>query len=476
MSSDVDDQGGRNEKAYKSDVLRRLEEFYLHSVKSANPTEQDHLNALKGPLSQQVQEVVERLNHETQLNIGLQQSLHRLHIIQDLCATIVRSKSIDEIITTFLKMIPKVLSFNTAAIYLFNRKTGIFELRANQELTQAHHEIIQTHFDEGIIPWVFSEKRPAVIPYLLDVTVNPQSSTKGFVIVPLLSGDNHIGFVEIWHEAIQEIQKEIQLEILGLLARQVAIAIENCHLYAELRSANTLLKKSQQQVITSEKMAAIGVLASGIAHEINNPLQVIFSKVQLLKRKAENEKAKSSLESVEKEALRISNIITSVLRNARNQNQPELKATNMQLVIQDVLTVAYSKLSLQTIQVKCEFPQKISKVLANAGELTQVLSNLIENARQAMKDGGELTIHTRTKGKSLLITIEDTGCGIPEKDLSCIFEPFFTTKAPNEGTGLGLFLCYQIMERHHGKISVESTVGKGTRFTLQLPLASKTEE
>jgi len=459
-----------------TDLLCRLDDLCTQAGKlGSDSADSELLLNLKDSFSKQIRELMERLEYEANLNHGLKQSLHRFHILQNLCETIARSKSIQEILATFLKMIPKILTFTTAAVYLLNRKTGVFELNAEESLTSTHRDIIKSHFDEGIIPWMFSEKRAVAIPYLPNVTMDTHTPTKGFIIVPLLAADNQIGFIEIWHESIQEIQKEIQLGVLDLLARQVAIAIENCQLYEELRNANILLKKSQQQVITSEKMAAIGVLASGIAHEVNNPLQVIFSKVQLLKKHSENEKIRTSLEAVEKEALRISNIVMSVLRNARSQNHPELKTTNIHLAIEDVLTVSHSKLSLQNIHVKCDFAGKVPEVMANAGELSQVLTNLVENARQAMKVGGTLAIQTKTKGKYFLMTIEDSGCGISEENLNRIFEPFFTTKDPNEGTGLGLFLCYQIMERHNGKIIVESTVGKGTKFTLQLPIASKAE-
>jgi signal transduction histidine kinase len=475
----VDDKSSELSKTGEqqtSELLRRLDEICIHAVKlGSDSSEGDSLNDIKESFSKQIREILERLEYEANLNNGLKQSLHRFHIIQNLCETIARSKSIQEIFGTFLKIIPKILSFTTAAVYLLNRKTGVFELKAEEELSQSHREIIQSHFDEGIISWTFSERRTVIIPYLPDVTLDTHSPAKGFVIIPLLSGDNQIGFVSVWNESIQGIQKEAQLGILDLLARQAAIAIENCELYDELRDANTLLKKSQQQVLTSEKMAAIGVLASGIAHEINNPLQVIFSKVQLLKKHSEDEKVRLSLEAVEKEALRISNIISSVLRNARSQTHPELNPTKVHDIVQDVLTVAHSKLSLQNIHAKCEFAPEVPEILANAGELSQVLTNLIENARQAMKNGGELSIQTRVKGRYFLLVVGDSGCGISEDNLTRIFEPFFTTKEPNEGTGLGLFLCYQIIERHHGKITVESTVGKGTKFTIQLPLPTKTD-
>lgn len=435
----------------------------------------EEFRELKESVSKELEELSERLNYEASLNVGLKESLHRFRTIQDMCETIARSRKIPEIIATFLKMIPKILTSKAAAVYLQGKKTGSFEIKAKQDFTQQHQDIIKSHFEDGIITWMFTEKRPVVIPYLKDVTLHSNSSSKGFVIVPLISGEQQLGFVEIWHDAIQQIQRETQLGILDLLSRQVAIAIENCMLYEQLKATNSLLKKSQQQVVTSEKMAAIGVLASGMAHEINNPLQVIFSKVQLLQRREQNEKTKTSLEAIERQAMRISNIVTSVLRNARNQNHSELQATDVHMIVQDVLTVAYSKLLLQNIDVKCEFAGKTPKILGNAGELTQVFTNLIENARHAMKTGGILSIKSKIRGRFLLIHVEDTGSGISEEHLNRIFEPFFTTKEPNEGTGLGLFLCYQIIERHKGKISVESTVGKGTRFTLQLPIANQNE-
>jgi signal transduction histidine kinase len=426
-------------------------------------------------LASRVDEMASRLSHESSLNDGLKQSLNRFQVIQNLCETIGMSKDVDYILLALLKTVPRVLSFSTAAIYLYNSESKTYTLRAEELLSPQHRSIIQTHFEEGIIPWVMSQKRAVIIPHLKEVKEESDLPVHGFVIVPLIAGESTIGFLEVWHDDIHEIRGEVHLSILELMARQAAIAIENSLLYDQLHSATKVIKKSQAQIITAEKMAAIGVLASGIAHEINNPLQVIFAKVQLLKRSATDEKLKNSLEVMERESLRISNIVGSILRNARNQNKPQLSPCDLNLVVRDVLTIAQSRLALHNVKLKVQLDEKLPPMPINAGEISQVLTNLIENARQAMPEGGTLTLKTKKMGKLGCLTVQDTGCGIPKESLKRLFEPFFTTKGPNEGTGLGLFLCYQIIERHFGKFRVDSRPGKGSEFTIELPLTIKTK-
>jgi signal transduction histidine kinase len=413
--------------------------------------------------------------HERNVAHGLKQSLNRFLMIENHCELLGRANDVDNILDSLLSISQHALTFTTAAIYLYDQHQGEYTLRKSQRLASKHQGIIKSHFEEGIITWVMSEKRAAVIPFLQELQQANNTPTTGFVIVPLFSAHHKIGFIEIWPESILNIRGSTHLWMLELLARRAAIAIENSQLYEELTATNEMLKKSQAQAINAEKMAAVGVLASGVAHEVNNPLQVILSRVQLQKRKTHEEEALAVLELVEKQALRIANIVGSILRYAQYQNKPQLQDSRVETIIQDVLQLAGGKLALQNIKVEIETAEDLPKLLLNTGEIEQVLFNLIENARHAMQTGGTLYIRSFIKDGMVYIEIQDTGCGIPKDHLSRIFDPFFTTKGPHEGTGLGLFLCYGIVERHHGKILVQSAPGQGTTFTLRFPLRPPSE-
>jgi len=458
----------RGEKAASLRSLHLLKEQDGQAGLEASTLDQTEKTAVDLP--GKIEEIENVLHREKTVSRGLKEVLHRFFTVQHLYERIGRSRNIDEIMDSLLSVAERVLPFRTAAIYLYDQTTGELLLRAERYLDDRCRSIIQSHFDEGIIAWVMSEKRAVIIPHLQDLTQDSSVPSTGFVIVPMLAANYKIGVLEIWHEAIPEIRGSMQLEMLELLAKQATIAIENNQLYGQLKHAHELLKKSQEQAIHAEKMAAVGVLASGIAHEINNPLQVVLSRIQLLKRRLQEEPFKSSLTSAEKEALRISHIVGSVLRYAQNQNQSQFQPCRINPMVMDALILAKAKLSLQGIKVKSDYAEDIPDLLLNTGEIEQVLLNLLENASHAMKSGGALSVRTCIRDRHVYIEIEDTGCGIPKEHLARIFEPFFTTKAPNEGAGLGLYVCYGIMERHRGSIRVESTVGVGTKFTLQLPL------
>jgi signal transduction histidine kinase len=409
------------------------------------------------------------IREERDLSYSLKEALNRFLVIENHCELIGRARDINQIIDSLISIAQQVLSFKVYAFYLLDQEKGDYHLRHAQQLDSNHKAIIQSHFDQGIIAWAMSEKRAAVIPDLAGLSQTTQNPTTGFIIVPLLAASNKIGFLEIWPDTIQ-IRGRNQLTMLELLARQASIAIENTFLYQKLTETNELLKRSQEQTINAEKMAAVGVLASGVAHEINNPLQIILARVQFQNRRSHGPEVDATLKLVEKEAFRISNIVGSILRYAQNQNHPDMQMSRMDVIINDSLLLTHAQLASHQIQVDCQFADDIPELTVNPGQIEQVLLNLIENARHSMKKGGTLYVRTLKKENEIHIEVEDTGHGIPKEYLNRIFDPFFTTKSPNEGTGLGLFLSYGIMQRHHGNIHVESTVGKGTKFILQLPL------
>lgn len=230
----------------------------------------------------------------------------------------------------------------------------------------------------------------------------------------------------------------------------------------------------QNLVYQSEKMAAIGQLAGGVAHEINNPLGVILGFSQgLLRRTPLDSPIKMPLDSIEREAIRCKNLVQDLLNYSR-MGKMDKEICSINQVIETTLSLVQSQARVSFVELKKELSENLPDISINRNQIQQVIVNLCNNAMDAMDKGGALTIQTRqidAMGEHLIeIQVRDTGTGIPKENLSRIFEPFYTTKEVGKGTGLGLSLVYEIIQRHNGSINVESELRKGTTFKIQLPI------
>ncbi len=227
----------------------------------------------------------------------------------------------------------------------------------------------------------------------------------------------------------------------------------------------------EEQLQLSEKMASIGLLAAGVAHEVNTPLTGISSFVQMLMQGADADDPRTKvLEKIERQTFRAAKIVNGLLNLARPA-QVDSGPVDVNSVINDVLSLLEHQLKTGRIQVRKELAPSLPLVQGIEYKLQQVFLNLFLNARDAMPKGGWLTIATRADGEHATIEVGDTGSGIPSDQLSRIYDPFFTTKDIGKGTGLGLSITYGIVQEHDGSIACDSEIGFGTRFTLTLPLA-----
>ena len=227
----------------------------------------------------------------------------------------------------------------------------------------------------------------------------------------------------------------------------------------------------EEQLQISEKMASIGLLAAGVAHEVNTPLTGISSFTQMLLQGAQPDDPKTKvLEKIERQTFRAAKIVNGLLNLARPA-QTDAGPVEVNAVVNDVLSLLEHQLRTGRIQVRKELTTAAPVAQGIEYKLQQVFLNLFLNARDAMPRGGWLTIVTRVDGDSAVVEIADTGSGIPPDQMSRIYDPFFTTKDIGKGTGLGLSITYGIVQEHGGTITCDSSVGQGTRFTLTLPLA-----
>ena len=229
----------------------------------------------------------------------------------------------------------------------------------------------------------------------------------------------------------------------------------------------------ENQLIQAEKLSSIGLLAAGVAHEVNTPLAVISSYAQILARQvAETPKTAEILDKITSQTFRASEIVNSLLNFSRTSGSEKIPL-DLSRTINETLEMVTPQLRQGHIAVETNLAPEASGVLGNAGQLQQVFLNLILNARDAMPDGGRLIVSTRERGGMACVSIRDTGSGMTADQARHVFDPFFTTKGPKRGTGLGLAVSYGIIQEHSGTITVDSRPGEGSTFSVEIPVAAK---
>lgn len=233
------------------------------------------------------------------------------------------------------------------------------------------------------------------------------------------------------------------------------------------------LQDLRQQLLQSQKLSTVGALASSVTHEFNNILTTVINYARMGLRHKDAATRDKAFDKILSAGVRASKITTGMLAYSRSHGNRQ-EPTDLAALVQDVLVLVEKDLSMHRVRPEVDLGDR-PWAAVNAGQIQQVLLNLIINARQAMPGGGRLVLTLRSNAESGMaeITVRDTGSGIPAEKLPRIFDPFFSTKTADEqgqgGTGLGLSLCREIIEAHHGRIRVESTIGKGTAFTLKFP-------
>ena len=266
----------------------------------------------------------------------------------------------------------------------------------------------------------------------------------------------------------------------ALIYDRTGTEVATVGIFTDLRPRLQMEKKLEEthlQLVSSEKMASLGKLAAGIAHEINNPLGgiLIYSSL-LMEDLPKEDPKKQDLERIVQEAGRCKEIVKSLLEFAR-QTEPRREPVDINRAITDGLFFLENQALFHNIRITKRLDPSLPRVIGNGGQLKQVFTNIIINAAEAIHGSGELNITTFSSPDrtSVFVEFTDTGEGIPEENLCRIFDPFFTTKDVGKGTGLGLATSYGIAESHGGKIAVRSKVGEGSTFTIELPVSAENE-
>jgi signal transduction histidine kinase len=395
---------------------------------------------------------------------------------------------IDEILRLVLEGVTKNIGFDRARLYLINEKRNTLECKMAVGIDEEKIKGIALHLDpeDSVVARSVSDRKPFIIQDAgQDPRVNPFLREKlnlhSLLVVPLLAKGKALGAIAAdFLEPNKSITKET-LESVTAFAQQAGLAIYNAFMYQELKAFSQQmeekiqkttadLRKTEAQLIRSEKLAALGQLAAGIAHEIRNPLTSINILIHSLTENFPPESARrEDLQVIEEEIRRINEIVDQFLRFARPA-PPRLQKADVLSVFEETLQLLRPQMEKYRIIVQKEF-QVLRPISMDREQMKQVILNLLLNAVQAMPNGGRLTLRGQVleDGQWVTLSIQDSGIGIPSEDMNKLFDPFFSTK--EGGVGLGLSIAHRIIDQHHGKIEVESAPGKGTLLTVWLPIS-----
>jgi len=296
-----------------------------------------------------------------------------------------------------------------------------------------------------------------------------------YAAAPICVRDKVIGFLTV-ESATPGFFKPVYAQHLQTFAVQASLAIQNARLYEDLQRRMGELQEAQTQLVQSAKMAAVGELAAGIAHELNNPLTSVLGFAELLMLDtAPDDPDRQDLLVIAEEARRARDIVRNLLDFSR-QTGSLYEMGDINQVVQESLALIRRQLEVGGIELTEFYAPALPLISLDVGRMKQVFLNLLTNAVQAMPGGGKLDISSKRVGDEVVVRIADTGNGIPPEQLSRVFEPFFTTKPVGQGTGLGLSVSLGIVQEHGGRITVDSQPEKGSVFSIWLPVTATAGE
>jgi signal transduction histidine kinase len=392
-----------------------------------------------------------------------------LKILYTVAETVSRTLDVEVVLQTALDALTHVTGHEIASFHLLSADGTTLELRGDRGLSPRLREVNRMlPVGQGLIGGAAAAgKTVAVLDIQGSADVLPSAEDAvrrdrihGFVSVPIQARGRLLGMLSLGRQT-REPFDEREVALLEATAHQIGIALDNARMYTEL--------------VHAEKLSAVGELASGVAHEINNPLTTILGQAQLLLGRADVPMpVRQRVEMMADEAARAARIVQNLLLFARHY-PPERRPCAISDQVERVLALKNYQLVRDQIRVVTEFTPS-PPVWADENKIQQVLLNLVQNAHQAlMRCSGDRVLMVRVgpRGQQVVVEVVDNGPGIPTDALPRIFDPFFTTKPPGEGSGLGLSVSYGIVGQHGGRLHAENRPEGGAAFVLELPTGGR---
>jgi PAS domain S-box-containing protein len=398
-----------------------------------------------------------------------------LVVLNSLAETLVSTLDFQDSIHRSLRQILELFALDAAALYLFE-PDGVTLRRVS---SVGHRSEFARHFPVVNVPVELLTQLRSVRATFLSAQGLPlppiarevqlKEGIESAYLVLLWSKDKIVGGLTVGSRAVREFSSA-DISLLTAVAGQIASAVERTMLYEETRQAYDNLRRTQEQLLHSEKLAAVGQLISGVAHELNNPLTAILGYSQLLTSSGQvGPLALGYTEKLYKQAQRTHRIVQNLLSFAR-QHKPERVPVRLNAAIEDTLALRDYDLRMSKIRVHLDLAPDLPETPADPHQFQQVFLNLINNAVDAIlekSEEGDLWVKTGVDDNSIFVEFTDSGPGV--KDSTRVFDPFYTTKPVGKGTGLGLSICYGIVTEHGGTILVKNAPPRGATFRIELP-------
>ncbi len=405
--------------------------------------------------------------------------LEELLLLSEISHLIISTLDYKEVLTRIMQGVYRVLGLETCSLLLLDEESGALIFRASAGDSEGARKAmgLKVPVERSIAGRVLQEGRTLVVPdvyeephFYQEIDDITDFTTHSLLGVPLLTKEGAIGVIEAVNKPGGFAAEDIRL--LESVAASAAVAIQNARLHEDLRLQLEELQHTQAQLIQAAKLAAIGELTAGLAHELNNPLTSVLGFASLLlKQTADDDPAKKDLAVIVSETSRARDIVRRLMDFAR-QSESCRQQADLNLVVQETLALIHQRLEKRGILLEESYAPDLPWLRLDVCHIRQALFNLITNAYQAMPQGGKLHVSTTRQEDRVAVRIADTGVGIPPEHLELIFDPFFTTRPVGQGVGLGLSVSLGIVQSHGGSIEVESTVGQGSVFTIWLPIES----
>ncbi|MFH0876977.1 MAG: ATP-binding protein [Candidatus Omnitrophota bacterium] len=383
------------------------------------------------------------------------------------------------ILNEFLSRLKDLLRAESASLFIFDREREELVLNSVFSENKIQFRGLRQRLGEGIAGSVAHQRQAVLVK---NINEDPRFQkgrfrhyqTDSFICLPIATRHGLVGVVNISDKTSGGAFSEEDFQVARLVAQTVALIIENQADLVKLKEENEDLKREQaerrEEKVHLEKFASMGKLAGGVVHEINNPLDAVMRYTNILiEKNVEPSMAKEYLNEVKIGLTRITKITRSLLEFAQQLNDTQSQDTvDVHDMAEEALSLFRHALVMGQVKVERLYAKDLPKVIDKG--LCRIFSNIIKNAMDAMPTGGVLKITTGIDRDHFVITFRDSGCGIPEEVREKMFTPFFTTKAIGKGVGLGLPICFEVVQRYDGKIEVESKPNEGSEFKIRLPL------